>query len=346
VISKLLAWKASKPLPVGETQIPSNNDDSPAAPSFFLSGELVSRSSFCISGLAAAAIVLLRVGIGVHFLAEGWTKLEHPKPFSGGFFGNAKGPLAPLYKNLVWDPDGVYRLDLEGTLTDWDTYRNKIVNHYGFDDKQQKAAADTLKRYEARLKQFQASKSETIEEYRLWLERRDKNATDPARKLASLQTHDARIAGETRKLYGELIPTIDRLWKDLENDLNAIATEEQWSRHGRLAISKPGRTPIDSESMDRIVPWFDVAVGACLILGLLTRPAAILGALFLASVCASQWPLAPGAMPIYNQAIEMLALLALAAIGAGRFVGLDYFLGGLRNVCCPPKSRPLPPEGA
>jgi hypothetical protein len=42
-------------------------------------------------------------------------------------------------------------------------------------------------------------------------------------------------------------------------------------------------------------------------------------------------------MPIYNQVIEMLALLALAAIGAGRFVGLDYILGGLRNLCCPPK---------
>jgi len=297
----------------------------------------VTRSSYCINGLAAAAIVLLRVGIGVHFLAEGWTKLENPRPFSGGFFSNAKGPLAPVYKNLVWDSDGVARLDLQTTLADWDHYRNRIVNHYGFDEKQQKAAADVVKRYEGRLKQFLASKSDTIDEYDLWLKRRDDNAKDPTRKLASLQTHDARIATETRKLYGELIPTIDRLWKDLENDLNAIATEEQWSRHGRLAIGKPGRGLVDSESMDWIVPWFDVAVGACLILGLFTRPAAILGAVFLASVCASQWPLAPGAMPIYNQAVEMLALLALAAIGAGRFAGLDYFLGGLRNMCCPPK---------
>ena len=89
--------------------------------------------------------------------------------------------------------------------------------------------------------------------------------------------------------------------------------------------------------MDRVVPWFDVAIGVCLILGLLTRPAAILGAMFLASVCASQWPLSPGAMPIYNQAVEMLALLALAAIGAGRFAGLDYFCCGLKAICCPGK---------
>ena len=78
-------------------------------------------------------------------------------------------------------------------------------------------------------------------------------------------------------------------------------------------------------------------VPACLILGLFTRPAAILGALFLASVCAAQWPLSQGAAPIYNQLVEMLALLALAAIGAGQYMGLDYFLGGLKNLCCPAK---------
>ena len=295
-------------------------------------------SPYCISRLAVVAIVLLRVGIGVHFLSEGWSKIENPKPFSGGFFSNAKGPLAPFYKNLVWDADGLFRLQsADETLAEWDAYRNRIVNHYGFDEKQQKAAADTVKRYEGRLKAFLGSKTETIDEYRQWLDRRAANAKDKTRELASLQTHDARIAGETKKLWAELVPPIDRLWKDLENDLNAIATDEQWSRHGRLSIGKPGRSLVDSETMDRIVPWFDVAVGACLILGLLTRPAAILGAAFLASVCLSQWPLSPGAIPIYNQAIEMLALLVLAAVGAGQFFGIDYIFGGVRAICCPPK---------
>ena len=35
---------------------------------------------------------------------------------------------------------------------------------------------------------------------------------------------------------------------------------------------------------------------------------------------------APGAMPIYYQAIEMLALFALAAIGAGQVFGFDALL--------------------
>jgi len=298
----------------------------------------VPDSSCRVGWLAAAAIVALRVGIGVHFLSEGWTKLENPKPFSAGFFGNAKGPLAPLYKGMVWDADGEYRLDLDGTLAEWDDYRHRVVNHYGFDEKQTKQAEQTFKAYEGRIKQFFGSKSEEIDEYFLWVERRKENAKDPTRQLASLQAHDARIATETRKLWSELIPTIDRLWKDLENDLNAISTEEQWERHGRLAISKPGRTPLDSESMDRVIPWFDVAIGVCLILGLFTRPAAILGAAFLASVCAAQWPGSPGAIPIFNQAIEMLALLVLAAIGAGRFLGIDYIFGGLKAWCCPGKN--------
>jgi uncharacterized membrane protein YphA (DoxX/SURF4 family) len=130
----------------------------------------------------------------------------------------------------------------------------------------------------------------------------------------------------------ELVPPIDRVWKDLENDLNAIATEDQWRARGRLAIGKPGRSPMDTETMDRVVPWFDTLIGVCLILGFATRPAAILGALFLASICASQWPLSPGAAPIYNQAVEMLALIALAAIGAGSFFGIDA-------ICCPFKKQ-------
>ena len=95
---------------------------------------------------------------------------------------------------------------------------------------------------------------------------------------------------------------------------------------------------MDSEFVDRAIPYFDIAVGLCLILGLFTRPAAILGGLFLASVCVSQWPGYPGAAPIYPYVIEMLALFALAAIGAGQIAGLDFLVCGLRRYCWPPKA--------
>jgi uncharacterized membrane protein YphA (DoxX/SURF4 family) len=295
----------------------------------------VSCTSSGIGWLAAAAIIWLRVVVGLHFVHEGWTKLQRPQPFSAAFFSSAKGPLAKWYHALVWDPDGLFRLDLDATLAQWDDYRQRIVNHYGLDEAQQKKAEEIVKRFQARLRQFLGSRREQIDEYLRWLDRRDANAQDPARQLASLRAHDARIAGDLRKLASELLPPIDQMWQDLENELNALATDAQYQRHGRLAIVKPGRRWLDSEAMDRIVPYFDLAVGGLLVVGLLARWAALAGAVFLGAVCLSQWPLAPGAAPIAYQAVEMAALLVLAAVGAGRYLGLDVVVGGLKRLCCP-----------
>lgn len=277
--------------------------------------------------------------IGLHFFVEGYTKLTDPKPFSAPFFGSARGPFAGPYKAMVWDADGLFRLDRDGTLAHWDRYRSQVIRHYGFEEGQVKKADQALKTYEDRLKTFLGEKRDEIEEYRQWIGRRNANARLPERELASLQAHDAKIQAEMRKLYADLVPPIDGLWKDLENDLNAIATVDQWKRHGRLAIGKPGRRLLDSETMDRFMPYFDLGIGLCLLLGLLTRPAAILGAAFLASVILSRFPPEAGPASTFYHAVEMVALLVLAAIGAGRYLGLDYFFGGLKAWCCPPKTQ-------
>jgi uncharacterized membrane protein YphA (DoxX/SURF4 family) len=311
-------------------EISVNNDERPS-PDPSPGATPLTASTHRLGWLAAAAVVALRLMIGLHFFLEGTGKLADPKPFSGPFFSNAKGPLAGIYKGLVWDPDGLHRLDREATINYWDNYRNRIVAHYGFADKQKKEADAALKTISERYKYHLDAKEDVISEYRLMLARRDANAEDESRQLASLQTHDSRIAGETRKLYGEIVPPIDKLWRDLETDLNHIATAEQWKPRGRLKIGRIGRSTLGAETMDAIVPYFNLAVGVLLLLGLFTRPAAIAGAVFLASVCASQWPGTPGAAPIFNQAVEMFALLTLAAIGAGRYFGLDFFLG---SICC------------
>jgi uncharacterized membrane protein YphA (DoxX/SURF4 family) len=272
------------------------------------------------------------VGIGLHFYLEGATKLRDQRPFSAGFLSNAKGPLAPYYKQMVWDADGLYRLNYNYTQPHWDSYKNRIIAHYGFDQSQSAQATELFNAYVRRYAHLLSEKQDDLNQYYAELKRRDANAADPTRSLGSLQAHDARIAQERTQLAAPVLATIDKMWKDLENDLNAIATTEQYKRHGRLEIGKVGRRPLDSVFMDRWVPYFDMAVGACLILGLFTRPAALAGGLFLLFVCLSQWPLAAGAAAIYYQAIEMLALFALAAIGAGQYAGLDFVLGGLRRM--------------
>ena len=77
------------------------------------------------------------------------------------------------------------------------------------------------------------------------------------------------------------------------------------------------------------------AVGACLLLGLLTRTACVGGAIFLLMFTLAL-PALPG-LPINTRAegtylfvnknmIEMLALLALATTRSGRWLGLDALL--------------------
>jgi hypothetical protein len=67
--------------------------------------------------------------------------------------------------------------------------------------------------------------------------------------------------------------------------------------------------------------------------------AALAGAAFLASVCASQWPGSPNAAPIYFQLDVTFALLVLAAIGAGRYLGIDYFFGLLKGRSQKPQEK-------
>ncbi len=286
-----------------------------------------------------ASLVALRVGIGLHFYLEGTAKLQDPKPFSGGFFANAKGPLAPLYRNLVWDLDGKQRLDPQGgaTKAHWEAYGKRVAAHFRFDDKQTKNADEIVKAHLKRMGSYLGSKKEDINEYFLQVKRRDLNRDDPVRQgLAAMQAHDARIAADRNQKLGPMLGEVEQIWKNLENDLNSIATAEQWKRHGRLPIGKVGRQALDSEFMDAVVPYFDTAIGLLLIMGLFTRVAGIAGGLFLASVCASQWP-GYGGQPIYYQFVEMLALFALAAIGAGQFCGLDYVVTGLLKLYRPAK---------
>jgi uncharacterized membrane protein YphA (DoxX/SURF4 family) len=292
--------------------------------------------------LAAVVLVVLRVAIGLHFLAEGMDKIRGTRPFSSaGFLGNAKGPLAPLYQGLVNDPDGYRKLDADLAVAYWTKYRDQVARHYRFDGKQDQLTERLLARGEDRLKQFLDENEETLDEYYKQLERRDANAARPERQgMETLQTHDAKITGERMKLKGQLLSQVDALWKNVETDFNNVATEEQrQAAGGPLLIGKLPASGLSTDFVDVIIPWFDLLVGVCLILGLFTRTAAVLAGLFLASVCASQWPGYPGAAPIYYQSIEMLALFALAALGAGKVASVDSLLGCCWKSCSTKRGR-------
>jgi uncharacterized membrane protein YphA (DoxX/SURF4 family) len=101
---------------------------------------------------------------------------------------------------------------------------------------------------------------------------------------------------------------------------------------------------------DAIVKYGLVAVGACLLVGFLTRTACLAGALFLLSFFLAMPPLpwlpeSPRAeghyLYINKNIIEMTALMALATMRTGRWAGLD----GVLQFLCPSRWRAAPQSG-
>jgi uncharacterized membrane protein YphA (DoxX/SURF4 family) len=70
----------------------------------------------------------------------------------------------------------------------------------------------------------------------------------------------------------------------------------------------------------------EISLGVLLVLGLLTRPVALVACAFLASLWVSEW----GTAWIWELLVPVLASLALAIGGAGRRWGVDSFLARRR----------------
>lgn len=289
------------------------------------------------------AVVALRLLIGWHFYQEGVTKIHDPGWTAVGFLAGAKGPLTPYFEMMVWDIDGRARLNfartssgrpglkLDNTIQVWRQYLARVESHYGFDANQKKEAAACLARWEGRLRWYFDQNRDEMIQYFQGLDRRDRMREEAARQgVESLRYQADQVVSELKQARAPWLADVAKLWSGYDAELIAIATDDQKSKKGDLRLEKPGRQLLDSNTIDPIIPYFDAVVGALLILGLFTRLASLAGAAFLFSICLTQWPGAPGALPIYYQAIEMVAMLVLAAVGAGQFAGLDFVIGNAR----------------
>lgn len=121
---------------------------------------------------------------------------------------------------------------------------------------------------------------------------------------------------------------------DLANDANAFATELKtglgWTKS---ADDKPATRP--GEMADRFTMYFIASVGACLLLGLFTRISCVLAAGFLVTTYLT-WPAVPWYLqppntegnPLFinKNLIECFALLSLAFLPTGRWMGLDAII--------------------
>jgi uncharacterized membrane protein YphA (DoxX/SURF4 family) len=232
---------------------------------------------------------------------------------------------------MVWDHDGSIRLDRERTMKAWAIFRDQIGRHYGFDPSQQRQAqinyAKAVDQYDWVLEENAAD----IEEFELGRKRIARLDSEPSERqlrdgVSSLGGQRDTIRREWQQKAAPTLQQIDTIWANYERAQNALATDQQAEQHRSLSLRRPRDRMIDTSVVDPLLPYFDMLIGLCLLLGLFTPLAALAAAVFLGSVVLSQFPPTAGPTSSNYQLVECMACLVLASTAAGRFGGLDFFL--------------------
>lgn len=291
------------------------------------------------SALSLFMLVLLRVGIGWHFFFEGYWKLTNPDWSPEPFLKSARGPLAAKYHELMWDHYGLTRLDVAAMKDRWTGFADQAAEHYDFSLTQQNQATELVEQRENELKEMLQSDVKTgeyrpevsaliraIEEWRK--QENDRIVQD----IPYRQKRHGEAWAELQRDSAEVLAAVEALEAGLIAELNELAGDAQLRDAGEY--SRP-KTQLDY--LKTLTTYGLLAIGACLIVGLFTRFAAVAGAVFLlTAVILPQWPL-PGYYPplppqaghsilVNKEFVEMLALLFLATTIVGRWGGLDYFI--------------------
>jgi uncharacterized membrane protein YphA (DoxX/SURF4 family) len=212
---------------------------------------------------------------------------------------------------------------------DWRAIRDDVKQVPGLTD-EQKSQADAI--YNSRTQElydYLAGEAESITEYRHELSRLQDWRSEP--EAGGLPFYDERIATKTAETSGPpnaWVNQVREIEAGLLEDLRNVLTTEQQAQALTTAAMENALSDARHDTLRIInitVAAVTIGVGVCLLLGLFTRLASIVGALFLLSVIASQPPWLAESAPTMPQCIEFAALLVLAGTGAGRWAGLDYF---------------------
>lgn len=161
------------------------------------------------------------------------------------------------------------------------------------------------------------------------------NRSRSGKDVESLRQQIETIHSDIRSIRSKHATEIQGIWNGLEEEMNAYGLQlssplETGVTMGRqVPLAKPFEikptTPV--YWINTIVPYFDLTVGILLLVGLFSRMTSLAAAGFLLGIIVTQPLWVPGHDPkiIWNM-VEFGALLVMAALVAGRFGGLDYFL--------------------
>jgi len=286
--------------------------------------------------LLVAALAFLRIVVGLHFFLEGLSHLRDPAWSSAGFRKAAVGPLADWYRGSLpetgdWSGtigarDGRSASDAaaawtESVVRSWRSLLAERERRVPLDASARKAAEAALESAAQELADLVAGMADDVVEYRLQMSRVAAAAARPEARQIPFEIE--RAAKQRKELAAQAAG-----W---QADAAAIGDklvavwDEPLSAADRLTVAA-ARGPSGLWKADRFVSWSLLTIGACLVLGILVKFNALGGVCFLASVIASQPFWVAGAQPTYDQWVELAALLVIAAVPAGGWSGLEYFL--------------------
>ncbi len=275
--------------------------------------------------VAICFLVLLRITVGWHFFKEGAVKVQDGNFSSSGFLSGAKGPLADQFHGMIPDYYGLERLNPERMKKSFSVFGDKAVFYYGLTAEQKTELDKVVAKYTEQLDELYEGSASKIYEYKRGYERYQAMKNDPKRvEIDSLRAQTDDIDSKWLAIAKPLLKTIDGISDGLQNEVRSVATPSQQQSAGVLQFRLESDTAMSSKVVDKIIPIFDMAIGICLIIGLLTPLAAVAAGFFLTSVVLSQFPGYSGTLPTYFQATEAVACFFLAFSDAGRYAGLDF----------------------
>lgn len=187
--------------------------------------------------LAFVALAILRVAVGYHFFKEGQAKLESGTFTAEYFLSGANGPLAPKFKTMLDDPDGMialcaekvssengtelYQLDSANTFEAWGQFVDKASRYYGFGSEGlEKKLEGRREELGKKIRKARAEKDASVDTRALEVQREfDARAMkiirdQPERIEEILADHQAMLAGWLQRNDTEIVAhfgTINRL---------------------------------------------------------------------------------------------------------------------------------------
>jgi uncharacterized membrane protein YphA (DoxX/SURF4 family) len=323
-------------------------------------------------------------------LSLGPTEFNRPWT-SATFLREAPGPVGPWLRRLAdGEPDWLDSEDgrnfarvapgweqgwrqarklPEALERDWESYRQRFIAHYRIDDpKLVSRVQDAYRNAEIRAigwllgpKTGQAGQAVSslapspvnqIEAY----QRQQARINEMEQQEFPAFGHDVRhgqlreARAEARRLAADLHAGWAKQTELMHKDLERCLDESQRAL-GPLPEAESAHTV---GRLDRWIAWGLSLVGACMLLGFMTRPACLFAACFLAFIYLAYppWPSMPdnphvdGRNIFVDQnLIEMLALFVLTMVPSGRWLGLDalvFLLFSRKTPRLPPASEAAP----